>query len=123
MILPAGRPQAWLAAPWPLHALAGGRAAPGRLPGQALRLWRRRGGRLIWLAVVGVVNSVVSAYYYLRVAANMRQGEAGGRGPRRSARRCRWAWRWPPRPSCCWAFLLAPILDLVRVTVAGILGG
>ena len=32
----------------------------------------------IWLAVIGVLNSVVSAYYYIRVVVNMymREGEA-----------------------------------------------
>ncbi|HEU4758610.1 MAG TPA: proton-conducting transporter membrane subunit, partial [Dehalococcoidia bacterium] len=28
-------------------------------------------GDLVWLAIVGVLNSVVSAYYYLRVVLNM----------------------------------------------------
>ncbi len=30
---------------------------------------------LVWLAIVGVLNSVVAAYYYLRVALNMYTGE------------------------------------------------
>ncbi len=32
-------------------------------------------GDLVWLAMVGVLNSVVSAYYYLRVVLNMYTGE------------------------------------------------
>ncbi len=32
-------------------------------------------GDLVWLAIVGVLNSVVSAYYYLRVVLNMYTGE------------------------------------------------
>jgi NADH-quinone oxidoreductase subunit N len=30
---------------------------------------------LVWLAVIGVLNSVISAYYYLRVVMNMFTGE------------------------------------------------
>ncbi|MCH7705599.1 MAG: NADH-quinone oxidoreductase subunit N, partial [Chloroflexi bacterium] len=40
-------------------------------------------GDLVWLAVVGVINSVVSAYYYLRVirVMYMAPGEPGERVP------------------------------------------
>jgi NADH-quinone oxidoreductase subunit N len=31
---------------------------------------------LVWLAIIGVINSVISAYYYLRVVMNMFAGEA-----------------------------------------------
>jgi len=30
---------------------------------------------LVWLAIIGVLNSVISAYYYLRVVMNMFAGE------------------------------------------------
>jgi NADH-quinone oxidoreductase subunit N len=35
---------------------------------------------LMWLAIVGVLNSVVSAYYYLRVIAGMYLREPAGAG-------------------------------------------
>jgi NADH-quinone oxidoreductase subunit N len=35
---------------------------------------------LVWLAVLGVVNSVVSAYYYLRVVLTMFVGEPAAPG-------------------------------------------
>ena len=35
---------------------------------------------LVWLALVGVLNSVISAYYYLRVVLNMYTQEPGERG-------------------------------------------
>jgi len=39
---------------------------------------------LIWLAILGVVNSVVSAYYYLRVVAVMVVKKAAGAEPERA---------------------------------------
>ena len=35
---------------------------------------------LVWLALIGVLNSVISAYYYLRVVLNMYTQEPGERG-------------------------------------------
>ena len=47
----------------------------------------------VWLAVIGVLNSAVSLYYYVRVVVFMfMKHEATGSRPRRSARR--WAPRW-----------------------------
>jgi NADH-quinone oxidoreductase subunit N len=81
--------------------------------------------RLTWLAVVGVINSAISAYYYLRVVAAMYMEESG---PAKVA----------AEPACpalyvgvglaAVAILLlglwpAPIMNLARMTVAGLLGG
>jgi NADH-quinone oxidoreductase subunit N len=78
-----------------------------------------------WLAILGVLNSVISAYYYLRVVAAMYMEESG---PAKVA----------AEPACpalyvgvglaAVAILLlglwpAPIMNLARMTVAGLLGG
>jgi NADH-quinone oxidoreductase subunit N len=83
------------------------------------------GSDLIWLVVFGVVNSVVSAYYYLRVvvAMYMRQGSAVGEattpicpalqvGVGLSAVTIVLLGLWP-----------APIINLARVTVTALFGG
>ena len=49
----------------------GGHSAAGGLLRQILRVPRRHPSRLFWLAVVGVVTSVVSAFYYLAIISNM----------------------------------------------------
>jgi NADH-quinone oxidoreductase subunit N len=80
---------------------------------------------LIWLVVFGVVNSVVSATYYLRVvvAMYMRQGSAAGEettpicpalqvGVGLSAVAIVILGLWP-----------TPIMELARVTVSALLGG
>jgi NADH-quinone oxidoreductase subunit N len=80
---------------------------------------------LIWLAGFGVVNSVISAYYYLRVVAAMYMREGRSLEPGE-----------PPVGPALWVGLgLAsvaivilgiwpvPILDLTRATVAALLGG
>ncbi len=79
---------------------------------------------LTWLAVFGVINSVISAYYYLRVVVSMYMKEAGPAAE---------------KASVCPALQVgvglaavvivvlglwpAPILNLVRVTVTSLLGG
>jgi NADH-quinone oxidoreductase subunit N len=89
-------------------------------------------GNLTWLAILGVINSVVSATYYLRVVAAMymNPSEVKAGEPRAS--------QGTPSPLCpalqvgvavaavaivvlgIWP---APIQDLVRVTLAALLGG
>ena len=58
-----------------LHVLADRHPAPGRLLRQALRLRRAVRGGLTWLAVIGMLNSAVGAYYYLRVTVAMYMAE------------------------------------------------
>jgi NADH-quinone oxidoreductase subunit N len=82
-------------------------------------------GGLLWLAVVGVINSVVSAYYYLRVVAAMYL-----RAPDRAGRA-----EVPVCPALAVGVVLAcaavvllglwpgPVLDLARTAVAALLGG
>jgi NADH-quinone oxidoreductase subunit N len=80
---------------------------------------------LAWLAILGVINSVISAYYYLRVVAAMYMRDAQPAAPATglvspglqvgvglSALAIVVLGLWP-----------APILDLARVTVAALLGG
>jgi NADH-quinone oxidoreductase subunit N len=89
-----------------------------------------------WLAVVGVVNSVLSVYYYLRVVVTMYMTPAAGRLEGTAGRKP--AWEWQVAPVCpalqvgvavasvvtvvlgLWP---APILDLARATVAALVGG
>ena len=52
-------------------ALARRPAAHGRLHGEVLRLPVAAQAGLIWLVAIGVVNSVISLYYYLRVVWQM----------------------------------------------------
>ena len=67
---------------------------------------------LTWLAVVAVLMSAVSAYYYLRVvwylyfreARGRRRGASMSRACRSSASGGHWAW-WPP---ACWLVGLFP---------------
>jgi NADH-quinone oxidoreductase subunit N len=83
-------------------------------------------GGLTWLAIVGVINSVVSAYYYLRIVVEM-----AGKGARSGDR---------PQPGVvCPALKVglavagvatlalglwpAPILNWARIAVAALLGG
>ena len=53
-------------------------------------------GGLAWLAAVVVVNSAVSAYYYLRIVVTMyfQQRPQEVHAPQ-SSPPCRWAWCWP----------------------------
>jgi NADH-quinone oxidoreductase subunit N len=80
---------------------------------------------LTWLAVIGVINSVVSAYYYLRVVAMMFMHEgqpAAAQG----------------MPVCvalqvgvgiaavgivAWGLWPGPLLDLARLAATALLGG
>lgn len=80
---------------------------------------------LTWLAASGVVNSVISAYYYLRVIATMYRKEDMPEDA--------------PKPSICLALQLGvgmatmavvlfgiwpgPILDLVQASILALLGG
>ena len=56
----------------------------------------------VWLAVIGVLNSAISLYYYIRIVVFMYLKKDDDRfASRRRARRWRWrsAWRWSRR-SC-----------------------
>jgi NADH-quinone oxidoreductase subunit N len=80
---------------------------------------------LVWLAIFGVINSVISAYYYLRVVVSMYMGEGEPAEP--------------AKDPVCLALQVgtglaalavvalgiwpAPIMDLAGVAVAALLGG
>ena len=79
---------------------------------------------LTWLAVVGVVNSVISAYYYLRVAAALWRGEgpdAGATDPPLPL-----AWQAAVGLTAAATVLLGvwpqPLLELARLAAAALLG-
>lgn len=78
---------------------------------------------LVWLAVVGVLNSVVSAYYYLRVVVSMYMKE----GALDEAAPVCLALQVGVGIAAVAVVLLglwpAPILDLARLTAAALLGG
>jgi NADH-quinone oxidoreductase subunit N len=78
---------------------------------------------LVWLAVIGVINSVVSAYYYLRVVVSMYMKEGT---PAEAAPVCP-ALQVGVGIAAVAIVVLglwpAPILDLARLTVAALLGG
>jgi NADH-quinone oxidoreductase subunit N len=78
---------------------------------------------LVWLAVIGVINSVVSAYYYLRVVVSMYMKEGA---PAEAAPVCL-ALQVGVGIAAVAIVVLgvwpAPILDLARLTAAALLGG
>ena len=78
---------------------------------------------LVWLAVVGVLNSVISAYYYLRVVLFMYMKEGA---PAEAAPVCL-ALQGGVGIAAVAIVVLglwpAPILDLARLTAAALLGG
>ena len=88
---------AWVPAPLArlghvaLHVLAGRHPPHRRLRGEVLHLRRRRAGRAYSLAVIGVMASLVSVYYYLRVVVRCTCGP-----PRRGSRLC--SFPIPPTP-------------------------
>ena len=105
-------------------AVARRAAAHGRLHGEVLRVpvARRRSG-LIWLVAIGVVNSVISLYYYLRVvlrdvrARGRRPSRSRSTGPRRS--RCRSA-----SPACsCSGIFPEPHAAAAAHAAAALFGG
>lgn len=49
--------------------------------GKFYLFWAVLDARLYWLAVVGIINSVISLYYYMRVVKAMFFGEAESSGP------------------------------------------
>ena len=61
---------------------------------------------LVWLAIVGVLNSVVAAYYYLRVVMNMYTAEPASE--ERSSQGTTWGWRWLWPWSGCWRWASSP---------------
>ena len=64
-----------------------GRAAAAGLLRQALRAARGDDAGLVWLAVLGVIASVIGAFYYLRIVYFMYFGEeTGTTGSTRTAR-------------------------------------
>jgi NADH-quinone oxidoreductase subunit N len=83
------------------------------------------GADLVWLAILGVVNSVLSAYYYLRVVVYMYMRE-GVSLPDEQAPVCL-ALQVGVGLAALAVVLLglwpAPILDLARVAIAALLGG
>ena len=54
-----------------VHAVARRHSADRRLHGQVLAVRRRDRRRLLWLAVIGVLNSAISLYYYIRIVVFM----------------------------------------------------
>ena len=52
----------------------------------------------VWLAVIGVLNSAVSLYYYIRIVVFM-MAEERARRDRSRGRARRWRWRWGWRSS------------------------
>ena len=54
-----------------LSAVARRLSADGRLHREVVRVQRRDQGRLHWLAIIGVLTSVVSVFFYLRVVVMM----------------------------------------------------
>ena len=55
----------------------------------------------VWLAVIGVLNSAVSLYYYIRSGLYMMlKNEPAGSEPRR-VQRWPWRWAWPWWRRCC----------------------
>jgi NADH-quinone oxidoreductase subunit N len=78
---------------------------------------------LVWLAVIGVINSVVSAYYYLRVVVFMYMKEGA---PAEAAPLCL-ALQVGVGIAAVAIVVLGlwpgPILDLARLTAAALLGG
>jgi NADH-quinone oxidoreductase subunit N len=80
---------------------------------------------LAWLAIVGVINSVISAYYYLRVVAVMYMGEE--QPAELATAPVNLGLQVGVGVSAVAIVILglypAPILDLARLTVAGLLGG
>jgi NADH-quinone oxidoreductase subunit N len=80
---------------------------------------------LTWLAILGVINSVISAYYYLRVVVAMYMRD--GKAPEGAAAPVSPALQVGVGLSAVAVVILGvwpgPILDLARVTVAGLLGG
>ena len=80
---------------------------------------------LVWLAALGVINSVVSAYYYLRVVATMYM--RGGEPEEGEAASASVALRVGLILAAIVVVLLglwpAPIINLARTAVAALLGG
>jgi NADH-quinone oxidoreductase subunit N len=80
-----------------------------------------------WLAILGVINSVISAYYYLRVVAAMYMGDAQPAEAAAEAALISPGLQVGVGLSAVAVVLLglypAPILDLARVTVAALVGG
>ena len=60
-----------------LPAVADRRAAHRRILRQVLHLQSRAGAKLVWLTVLGLLNSAVAAYYYLRIMVVMYMQEPG----------------------------------------------
>ena len=54
-----------------VHAVARRHPADRRLHGQVLAVRRRDRAGYVWLAVIGVLNSAVSLYYYIRIVVFM----------------------------------------------------
>jgi len=83
---------------------------------------------LIWLAVVGVVNSVISAYYYLRVVAvmYMKEGpareEPPGSGTKRACPALQVGLGLTSVAVVLVSIVPAPILNLARASVLALLG-
>jgi NADH-quinone oxidoreductase subunit N len=80
---------------------------------------------LVWLAALGVINSVVSAYYYLRVVATMymREGEAEEGEPASTSLALRVGLGLAAVVVVLLGLWPAPIIDLARTAVAALLGG
>jgi NADH-quinone oxidoreductase subunit N len=80
---------------------------------------------LTWLAILGVINSVISAYYYLRVVVvmYMRDGKAPEGAPALVSPALQVGVGLSAVAVVALGLWPGPILDLARVTVAALLGG
>jgi NADH-quinone oxidoreductase subunit N len=84
---------------------------------------------LIWLAIVGVLNSVISAYYYLRVVAVMYMKESPAReepaasGSKRVCPALQVGLGLASVAVVLVSIVPAPILNLARASVLALLGG
>ena len=82
---------------------------------------------LVWLAALGVINSVVSAYYYLRVVATMYMRESAAEDCEAEPAPASPALRVGLALAAVVVVLLglwpAPIINLARTAVAALLGG